>query len=271
MVDDASNDGSSSAVRAAFPNVRLLVNETNQHYTRSNNRAIEEARGHFIMLLNSDTLILPDALDEMIAFLNARPDCGVVGCKLLNEDMTLQWSVKSYPSLGSAIFGARSPITHFFPKNLFSRRYLPQLQENLSEPLVVEGGFVSGAACVIPRAVVDKVGLLDPSFFYHVDADYCKRITDAGYKCCYLPSASTIHLEHKGGTMVNVRSRFRSLLLFEFYNYVWYKKHLKRSRVEIMESVVIFGLSVHFLASAAGLTFREISLALKRGRAPFEN
>jgi len=268
VVDDASRDGSSAAVRAAYPEVRLLVNEANQHYTHSNNRAIGQARGRFLLLLNSDTLVLPNALDEMIGFLKSRPACGVVGCKLLNEDMTLQWSVKSYPGLGSALFGARSPITRFFPNNPFSRKYLPQLQENLSKPLLLKEGFVSGAASMIPRAVVDEIGLLDPIFFYHVDADYCKRITEAGYECYYLPSASIIHLEHRGGTMVNTRSRFRALLMFELYNYAWYRKHLNKSSKYLMEPVVIFGLGAHFLASAFVLSVKEVASKFDRGAAP---
>lgn len=263
VVDDASNDGTSAALRAAFPEVRLLVNDVNQHYTRSNNRAIEAARGQFLLLLNSDTLVLPEALDGMIEFLRTHPDCGVVGCKLLNEDMTLQLSVKSYPGVGSALFGARSPITRLFPNNWFSRKHLPQLNPDLPAPLLVDG-FVSGAASMMPRKVIDEIGVLDPIFFYHVDADHCKRSADAGYRCYYLPSVAIVHLEHKGGTMVNVRSRFRSLLMFEIYNYRWYRKHIKKPGVDVAEPFIVLGIGAHFVASALGLALKECSSLLRR-------
>ncbi len=69
LVDDASTDGTSEAVRLKFPEVRLLRSEVNRHYTRSNNWALDHARGRYILLLNSDTVVLPQALDAMITFL----------------------------------------------------------------------------------------------------------------------------------------------------------------------------------------------------------
>src|SRR2546430_1156177 len=92
VVDDASVDGTSEMVRSWFPGVRLLRNEINRHYARSNNRAIAAARGDYIHLLNNDTIVLPDALDGMLAFLRDNPEAGVVGSKLLNADGTIQWS-----------------------------------------------------------------------------------------------------------------------------------------------------------------------------------
>ena len=76
-------------VRTAFPEVRLLRSDVNRHYAHSNNWGFDHARGRYILLLNNDTIVLPRALDDMIAFLQERPDAGAVGCKLLNEDGTI--------------------------------------------------------------------------------------------------------------------------------------------------------------------------------------
>ena len=171
------------------------------------------ARGRYVLLLNNDTIVLPQALDAMIAFLREHPDAGVVGCKLLNEDGTIQWSVKSLPNPAAAIFGARSFVTKLFPNNRFSRHHLLHIDRDMTQPFVA--GFVSGAASMMPLNVMKKVGHLDVHFFYHVDADYCKRIADAGYKCFYLPTAEIIHLNHKGGTMASPLARLRSLMMFE--------------------------------------------------------
>ena len=108
LVDDASSDGTSQMVRDTFPEVRLLRNKINQHYGYSNNRALDHARGRFVLLLNNDTIVLPCALDQMIAFLREHPEAGAVGCKLLNGDGTIQWSVKSLPNPAAAIFGEYS-------------------------------------------------------------------------------------------------------------------------------------------------------------------
>ena len=72
-------------------------------------------------------------------------------------------------------------------------------------------GLVSGASVMIRREVIRQVGDLDDRLFYHIDADYCRRIWDAGWKVYYLPSASIIHLSHQGGSMVSFRRRVRSV------------------------------------------------------------
>jgi GT2 family glycosyltransferase len=218
VVDDASADGTSEMVHGRFPEVRLLRNEVNRHYAFSNNRAFECANGEYLLLLNNDTIVLPEALDRMIAFLRHHPDAGAVGCKLLNEDGSIQWSVKSLPCPASALFGARSIVTRIIPANPFSRHHLLHLDRDMSAPF--PAGYVSSAAVMIPRHVIDKVGGLDRRLSYHVDADYCKRIADIGYKSYYLPTATIMHLDHRGGTMVSLRRRFRSLVEFHLGSYI---------------------------------------------------
>jgi GT2 family glycosyltransferase len=249
VVDDASTDGTSEMVSARFPEVRLLRNEVNLHYTKSNNRALHYVRGQYLHLLNNDTIVMPLALDRMIAFLEQHPEAGAVGSKLLNEDGTTQVSVKSLPDLGSAVFGGRSIITRMFPNNLLSRKRLLHLDRDTTGPFIA--GYLSGASKMMPRRIVEEVGYLDDRLFYHVDADYCKRITEAGYKCYYLPTATVVHLNHKGGTMVSLRLRFRSLLSFHVDCYIYYRKHIQRWGWSPLRIVVLVGLVAHFLALAA--------------------
>jgi N-acetylglucosaminyl-diphospho-decaprenol L-rhamnosyltransferase len=256
VVDDASADGTSDMVRARFPEVRLLRNEINRHYTYSNNRAFDEARGQYVHLLNNDTIVLPQALDHMLAFLREHPEAGAVGSKLLNEDGTTQWSVKSLPDLGSALFGGHSIITRMFPNNRFSRKRFLHLDRDMSHPFVA--GYLSGASKMMPRSIVDEVGYLDNRMFYHVDADYCKRIAEAVYKCYYLPTATVVHLNHKGGTMVSSRQRFRSLMSFHVDCYIYYCKHLQRWAWSPLRLVVLVGLVSHFLALFAIQTSTEL-------------
>ena len=257
VVDDASADGTSEMVRDRFPAVRLLRNEVNRHYAFSNNRAFEDARGDYLLLLNNDTIVLPQALDRMAAFLRAHPEAGAVGCRLLNEDGSVQWSVKSLPNPGSALFGARSILTRLFPNNPFSRHHLLHLDRDMSVPFAA--GYVSSAAVMIPRSVVDRVGPLDRRLSYHVDADYCKRIADAGYKSYYLPTATIIHLDHKGGTMVSLRRRFRSLVEFHIGSYIYYRKHVQKSAWAPMHAVVVLGLLARFVLSVTAQAGAEMA------------
>jgi len=104
---------------------------------------------------------------------------------------------------------------------------------------------------MMPRRVIDEIGYLDSRMFYHVDADYCRRIAEAGYKCYYLPTSAVIHLNHKGGTMVSPRQRFRSLLSFHVDCYVYYCKHMQRSAWNPMRIIIIGGLAAHFLCLLA--------------------
>jgi GT2 family glycosyltransferase len=256
VVDDASVDGTSEMVRKRFPEVRLLRNEINQHYARSNNRAIRHARGQYLDLLNNDTIVLPEAFDRMLAFLRSHPEAGAVGSRLLNGDGTLQWSVKSLPNPGSALFGSRSIIARMFPNNPYSRKHLQHIGRDLTKPFVA--GYVSSASIMLPRSVVEEVGDLDRRLSYHVDADYCKRISDAGYKCYYLPTATVIHFDHKGGTMVSLRRRFRSLVEFHIGSYIFYRKHIQRSPWSPTQIIIVVGIIARFLLSLAAQALVEL-------------
>lgn len=256
VVDDASNDATSDMVQSRFPEVRLLRNHVNQHYTRSNNLALKSARGKYIHLLNNDTIVLPGAFDRMLGFLREHPEAGAVGSQLLNEDGTIQWSVRALPDLGSALFGGRSIITRLFPNNRYSRRRLLHPNRELTEAFAA--GYLSGASKMMPRTVVHKVGELDSAMFYHVDADYCRRIADAGYLCYYLPTATVIHLNHKGGTRVSPRLRFRSLASFHLDCYAYYRKHLQGSAFGPMQVLIAVGLVLRFLTLAVAQLFAEL-------------
>ncbi len=261
LVDDGSVDGTSGMVRTTFPEVRLLRSDINRHYAHSNNWALDKARGCYVLLLNSDTVVLPRALDDMVGFLREHSDAGTVGCRLLNEDGSIQWSVKSLPNPVSALVGSRSFVARLFPNNAFSREHLLHIDRDMTRPFVA--GYVSSAAAMMPLSVIKEIGHLDPLFAYHIDADYCKRISDAGYKNYYLPTATIIHLNHRGGTMASLPVRFRSLIMFEVQSYRYYRKHFKTSRWSPMPMIVAAGLSAHFLALASAQACAEVARAVR--------
>ena len=121
-VDDSSHDGSADMVRESFPEVRLVENEENLGYSKSNNIGIGLARGRYIVLLNSDTHIQLQAFDEMVAFMDQTPEAGACGPKLLNPDGSIQYCVRSFPSVGTVL--AQSLSLHkLFPNNPITDRY----------------------------------------------------------------------------------------------------------------------------------------------------
>jgi len=245
VVDDASSDGSYQMVQRNFPQVRLLRNEQNLHYSKSNNRALELAQGRYICLLNNDTVILPNALATMMNFLDQHPQVGAVGSRLLNADGTIQASVKALPSIRSGLFGAQSIIIKLFPTNRFSRQELLHLCHDMRKPF--QAGYVSGASTMIRRRVIEQIGYLDERMFYHVDADYCKRIWDAGWEIFYLPDSTVIHFNHQGGTLINRKRRFKSIFEFHRGYYIYFRKHLYKSPWNPLYFMTTIGIGLRFV------------------------
>ncbi|HEX2150691.1 MAG TPA: hypothetical protein VHG31_01680, partial [Stellaceae bacterium] len=101
---------------------------------------------------------------------------------------------------------------------------------------------------------------------YHVDADYCRRIADAGYKSYYLPTAAIIHLDHRGGTMVSLRRRFRSLVEFHIGSYIYYRKHVQKSAWDPMHGAVVLGLLARFVISVIAQAGAELASMARSSR-----
>ncbi len=261
VVDNGSTDGTADIIHARFPEVRLIRIAVNGPYAVANNRALLLARGQFVCLLNNDTIALPEAFDRMIGFLREHPEAGAVGSRLLNEDGTTQVSVKPLPSPAAALFGARSIITRLFPNNRYARKQLLHLDCDMSAPFAA--GYVSGACSMHSREVIEKVGELDKQFFYFVDADYCKRIADAGYRCYYLPTASIIHLNHKGGSQVSLKERVRRVIGFHTDAYAYYRKHVQPSPWSAMHLVVLSGLFTRLLIAASMQLGTELTILMR--------
>jgi GT2 family glycosyltransferase len=194
VVDNASKDESIRMLQGRFPEVRVIVNRENLGFSKANNQGIRTSAGRYVLLLNPDTLVQPKAVETLIGFLDEHPDVGVVGAKLLNEDMTIQAGSKAFPTLVTAFFGKQSLMTRWFPNNPLTRRYLVCLFEDHSRPFEVDS--VGGAALMIRRETIEDVGMLDEGYFmYWEDVDWCYRVKRRGWKVYYHPHAPIIHLE----------------------------------------------------------------------------
>ena len=196
VVDNASGDGSPEMVRERFPGVRLIANRKNLGFARANNQGIRASTGRAVLLLNTDTVVRPTAIETMLDFLDETPETAVVGAKLLNEDLSIQAGSKAFPTPLTTLFGKQSLLTRWFPDNPLTRRYLICLFEDHSHPFEVDSA--SGAAFMIRREVIEDVGLLDEGYFmYWEDVDWCYRIKRRGWKVYYHPHAPILHLDGK--------------------------------------------------------------------------
>ena len=191
VVDNNSGDGSVEMVREKFPQVDLTASAENLGFAKGNNLAIKKSRGRYVLFLNPDTEILDNALDKMVRFMDAHPECGIAGCKLLNQDLSLQPSIRAFPDLASQIF-ILLKIHNFLPHSKAMYKYLAGVfdYEKMQEVDQVMGAFM-----IIRREVIEKIGLLDENFWlWFEEVDFCKRAKEAGWKILYTPEAKIIHL-----------------------------------------------------------------------------
>jgi GT2 family glycosyltransferase len=186
VVDNASTDGTAALVCEQFPQVRLIVNETNLGFSRGNNVGMKAAGGRYLLLLNSDTHVQAGALSILLEFMDAHPEAGACGPMLLNEDGSLQPSGHPLPSFWSVALGM-TRIYRLWKSDLY-------IQPGRDYNQVAQVGEVSGAAIMVRREVYQQVGGLDENFFaYYEDVDWCKRIGQAGYEIYYVPTARVMH------------------------------------------------------------------------------
>ncbi|NTV84731.1 MAG: glycosyltransferase family 2 protein, partial [Bacteroidales bacterium] len=185
VVDNNSVDGSVKMVREKFPEVILIDNKDNTGFSKANNQAIRLSKGEYVLLLNPDTVVEDDTFSRIIAFMDAHPDAGGLGVKMIDgKGNFLPESKRGLPTPTVAfykIFG----LSAFFPKSkVFGKYHLGYLDENQTNPVDI----LSGAFMLLRKSVLDKIGLLDETFFmYGEDIDLSYRILKAGYQNYYFP------------------------------------------------------------------------------------
>jgi len=243
VVDNHSHDGSIALVRKDFPRVHLIENIENVGFAKANNMGIALARGKYVLLLNSDTQVIGDALEKLISFLDTHLDVAVVTPRLVYPDLSDQGAARTFPTPVNVLFGRKSHLTRLFPNNRYSRKYLLSCVSTSHEPFEVD--WVSGACLMVRKKVIEQVGPLDEMFFmYWEDVDLCFRIKQKGWKVYCVPGAVTIHYE---GKSVTGKIRTRCIIEFNKGAYLYYRKHHINSYFEIMNFVALLGLSLRTL------------------------
>jgi GT2 family glycosyltransferase len=220
VVDNGSTDGSQAMLREKYPEVMIIENGRNVGLSKASNQGIEATRGKYVLLLNNDTIVNGKALNAMVEFLDSHPEAGAVGGKLLNEDGSFQGGYAKFSTLPEELLiasGLGDRIWPGYPSHFDSDRIIPV-------------GWLSSACLLLRRSALDKVGLLDESYFIYGDeADLQYRLNRAGFKVYYIPTATTIHF---GGRSMNRWKRrkmvYRGKLLFYQKNYGWFSAFILR-------------------------------------------
>ncbi|MGQ9675835.1 MAG: glycosyltransferase family 2 protein [Chloroflexota bacterium] len=201
VVDNASRDGSAEMVRRDFPRVSLICNDVNRGFAAANNQGIRASRGRYILLLNSDAMVMPGSIRSMVEYMDSHEEVGVVGPRLLNADGSFQGSCADFPSLRGEML-----LLTKLSKIACPQTYPNYPPEQCRERRAVD--WVSGACLMARRKAVDSVGLLDEDYFmYAEETDWCYRMREAGWHVHYLPSARVVHWSGQSAAQEPERKR----------------------------------------------------------------
>ncbi len=244
VVDNNSADDSVKMLKEKFPQVYLIENEANKGFSVANNQAIKVAKGEYLLLLNPDTVVEEDTFEKIISFMDAHLDAGALGVKMLNgEGVFLPESKRGLPTLPVAFYKL-SGLSKLFPTSqLFGKYHLGFLDENKTHQVDV----LAGAFMLIRKSILDKVGLLDETFFmYGEDVDLSYRITLSGYKNYYFPETKIIHYKGKSTNKNDIDyviNFYKAMLIFA-------KKHFSKSNKILFFLFIYPGVYIQIVIAA---------------------
>jgi GT2 family glycosyltransferase len=177
--------------RNEFDRVVLIENEQNRGFASANNQGMAVAKGRYVLLLNSDTVVLDGAITKTVRFADAHGRAGVVGCRVLNPDGTLQPTCFMFPSILNMLLSS-TYLYKLFPKSRFFGRERMSWwdRSHMREVEVVTGCFM-----LVRREAIDQVGVMDERFFmYAEETDWCYRFRKQGWQVMFSPAGQIIHL-----------------------------------------------------------------------------
>lgn len=220
VVDNASPDGSAAMVAAEFPAVQLIANSDNKGFAPANNQALALATGRYMLLLNPDTRILDGALDKLLDYAEAHQGerIGILTCKLLNGDGSLQKSVNRFYSFWRSFFENRFFAGLLEKLNLQGDTFMSYWDH--SERREIDWAF--GAVMLFSKELMDEIGMLDDRFFiYAEEMDYFMRARKAGYHSWFLPEIEIVHYGKSSS-----RQRRAAMFIQNYKSfYLFLKKH----------------------------------------------
>jgi len=214
VIDNASTDGSVEMVKKDFPQVTLIENPQNRGFAAASNQGIAISKGRYVLLLNSDTVVLDNAIAKTAAFADSHPKAAIVGCRVLNPDQTLQPTCFMFPSILNMLLSS-TYLYKLFPKSkFFGRERMTWWDRNE----IREVDVVTGCFMLIRQKAIQQVGTMDEQFFmYGEETDWCYRFKQAGWKIMFTPACEIIHLggqssrQQRSKMMLQLRG---SILLF---------------------------------------------------------
>jgi GT2 family glycosyltransferase len=246
VVDNASPVGDVDRLQFEFPGIKLIKSEKNLGFAGANNLGFKHSSADNILFLNPDTKLVSEAIGEMMRHLQSLPEAGIVGCKLLNADLSVQTSsIMKFPGIWNAILQIE-----------YLRLRWPELcgigPLFSSHPAPVEVEAISGACMLVRRDVFEQAGMFSEDYFmYSEDLDLCYQTIRAGFKNYYVGQASIVHYGGKSSVAErqNVMKTTSELRFCE--------KNYGRAYTLMFRIVLIFNATGRLAVLAIARSFRK--------------
>jgi len=247
VVDNASADGSAALVQNKYPQVSLLAQETNTGFGRANNSGFNVSCGDYVMLLNSDAVLLPGTAAALLDFLEEHPQAGAVGPAVYLPDGKLQ----------TRICGNLPSLCTLFNESFFLSRLFPRLalfpglhREGLAAP-VTEVGWISGVCMLFRREAYQKVNGFDPDFFlYAEDIDICLRLKNLGWPVYHMHNIAIRH--YRGGSSQSNQKKIDNSVLQQRHLLKVFAKNAAKWEILTARVIISLGLILRLIVAAAG-------------------
>ncbi len=250
LVDNASTDGTVDAIRDLFPQVRIVENTENVGFARANNQAAEITAGRYLYVLNSDTEIEKDVIENVVSYGDVNPDVGVVGTKVVFPDGKLYGNFYKFQTFFTEFM--------FFTVWLIKSKHWSIFHLNkyneYSDSEAFEVDVISGCSMFVKRKVYEKIELFDDKFFmYYEDGEFCYRAKKNRFLTIYLPTTFITHI-HKGSVkntyddhkilvtcfksaciyMECIKSRFHAHMFKAICSFMWFNELMVLGLINVL-------------------------------------
>lgn len=233
VVDNNSADGSVEMLKNDFPMVKLIANDKNVGFGQANNQGVRISKGRYILLLNSDTKILPKSIDILYNFMETHSEVGIAAPKLLNDDLSLQRSCRDFPGLWRDINKALGFFKYLPNHSLFGRIHI----KGWDHDKIQQVDQPQGACLIVRRDVLEGEDIFDKQFYmYYEEVDLCYRAKKKNWRIYFIPEAKVIHYSGKSF------SKNMPRMIFHIYKskFLFYKKHFNIIKQSLLYLLILF-------------------------------
>ncbi len=240
VIDNGSTDDSVARIQSSGKEIEIIALPKNAGFAAAFNRIFSYVVTPYYLLLNSDIILKPDCVKKMLDEFKNFPGAGLAGVALEREDGSAQNSYGVYPNLASELIN----------RSLYQKLNVSRTSKCGQSAFSVD--CVVGAAMLVSRITIDKVGVMDERFFFFLEeTDWCKRINESGMKVVHLPEIKLVHLQGKTANKAPVRARIE----FHKSRLIFFEKHYGKFSASILRLATVFRLVINFFAQLVMTVF----------------